>query len=59
MKRFLSKKQVMELTALGEETIRRWENDDKFPKRIRLSPTKTVWSEDEVLKWQQQKLDER
>ena len=59
MKKFLSKKQVMALTSLSDETLRRWEKDSKFPKRLRLSPTKTVWLEDEVLKWQQQKLAER
>ena len=59
MKKFLNKKQVMALTSLSDETIRRWEKDSRFPKRLRLSPTKTVWVEDEVLEWQQQKLDER
>lgn len=39
----------------SREHLRRLEADSKFPERIRLSPSRVVWLQSEILEW----LDER
>ena len=49
--RLLTFKQLIELgISFSREHIRRLEEAGKFPKRIRLSPQKIVWFEDEILR---------
>jgi prophage regulatory protein len=37
--------------SFSREHIRRLEYEGKFPKRIRLSPQKIAWFEDEISAW--------
>ena len=48
--RFLSKKQVRELTTLAFASIDRLEKAGKFPKRKHIG-WRVVWIEAEVLAW--------
>ncbi|MGH8645131.1 MAG: helix-turn-helix transcriptional regulator [Gammaproteobacteria bacterium] len=47
----LNAKQVTEVTGLSRTTIWRLEKDDKFPKRLQLSPSRVGWSKEEVTVW--------
>jgi prophage regulatory protein len=49
--RLLSKKQVRELVLYSPQHISRLEKAGKFPKRIRLGPSRVGWLESEVLDW--------
>lgn len=49
--RFKSLPEVSEITQLGKSTILAWEADGRFPKAIRLSPTRRVWLEQDVYEW--------
>ena len=49
--RFKSLPEVSEITQLGKSTILAWEADGRFPKAIRLSPTRRVWLEQDVYNW--------
>lgn len=39
--------------------IRRLEKDGRFPKRIRFSPYRVGWIEEEVIRWQMERIGER
>ena len=51
MERFLSERQVAEMTCLGR--TRRWqmERDGLFPKRRLISSNRVAWLESEVVAW--------
>lgn len=49
--RFRSLPEVSEITQLGKSTILAWEADGRFPKAVRLSPTRRVWLEQDVYEW--------
>ena len=49
--RFLSSKQVQELTSLSRTTLWRLEKEGLFPSRIQVSPRRVAWSEAEVIEW--------
>jgi prophage regulatory protein len=55
--RLLTWKQLKEIFGIpfSREHTRRLEKAGAFPRRVRLSPQKIVWYEDEILAW----LDER
>ena len=48
---FICIKKVSERTGLGKKTILAWEAKSKFPRAIRLSPTKRVWYEPDIHEW--------
>jgi prophage regulatory protein len=59
-RRLLQFKQLIELgISFSREHIRRLEEAGKFPKRIRLSPQKIAWFEDEILTWVSERDAER
>jgi prophage regulatory protein len=59
-RRLLKFKQLIELgISFSREHIRRLEEAGKFPKRIRLSPQKIAWFEDEILTWVSERDAER
>lgn len=49
--RFKDINQTAEITSLGKSTIRAWEAEGKFPQSIKLSSTKRVWLEDDLIQW--------
>jgi prophage regulatory protein len=60
--RFLTKRQVRELTTLSFTQIDRLEADGKFPKRMRLGKypnSRVVWIEEEILEWMRERIAER
>jgi prophage regulatory protein len=60
--RFLSRRQVRELTTLSFTQIDRLERAGKFPRRMRLGfhrTSRVVWIEEEVLEWMRERLAER
>jgi prophage regulatory protein len=59
-RRLLSYKQLQESgIRFSREHLRRLEAADKFPKRIRLSPQKIAWFEDEIIAWLAERDGER
>jgi predicted DNA-binding transcriptional regulator AlpA len=58
--RFISKKQVRELTSLSPASIDRWERKGQFPSRHVLSldkhgkPARVAWRLADVLSWLQE-----
>lgn len=60
--KFLSKKQVKELTTYSYTQIGRLEQKGTFPKRLRLGKgryARVVWIAEEVLTWMANKVAER
>jgi len=57
--RMLSKRQVRELVLYSPAHIARLEADGKFPKRVRLGPSRVGWVEEEVLAWLQERIKQR
>ena len=49
--KFLSTKQVQQLTSLNRTTLWRLESKGLFPSRIQVSPRRVAWSEEEVAAW--------
>jgi len=59
MRSFLRVKQVSEKVGIGKSTVWLWVKQNKFPKPLKLSPRVTVWDEDVIDKWLQQKIDKQ
>jgi len=60
--RFLTKKQVREVTTLSPTQTARLEKAGKFPKRLRATDHprgRVVYVESEVLEWMRQRLAKR
>jgi prophage regulatory protein len=60
--RLLSKRQLKELVLYSPQHIQRLENDNRFPKRVRLGNgvrARVGWIESEVLDWLQKRIDAR
>ena len=60
--RFLSKRQVRELTTLSFTQIDQLEAAGKFPKRMRLGNypnSRVVWLEEEILEWMRERVAKR
>jgi predicted DNA-binding transcriptional regulator AlpA len=57
--RFISKAETCQMVSASDSTLVRWEDVGDFPKRIRLSSTKTVWRYSEVLAWLEDKSERR
>jgi len=55
MSSFLRITNVMKKTGIAKSTIWLWVKQNKFPKPIKLSPRITVWSEDSINEWMQNK----
>ena len=49
--KFITVKQVMDMTGLSRTTIWRLEKDGEFPKRRQLGIRRIGWIESEVLDW--------
>ena len=59
MKKVLRKKEVREITGLGDTTLWRLEKIGKFPPRLRLGVGAVGWLEEEVEAWIEEKAAER
>lgn len=46
---------VIEITTVGKSTIWSWVAEGKFPKPIKLSARISIWDEDEIYKWLEEK----
>lgn len=59
--RFLTLRQVCELTSFGKTSIYKFQKRGLFPQSIKIGPTadrsRTVWLESEVLEWQRQQVE--
>jgi len=55
MNNFLRIQEVMKKTGIARSTIWLWVSENKFPKPIKLSPRITVWEEEKVLIWMENK----
>jgi predicted DNA-binding transcriptional regulator AlpA len=54
--RLMRKAEIQALTGVCDETIRRWEREGKFPRRVRLDPTAgrqgaVAWLASEFAAW--------
>ena len=54
--KFLRKCEVCALIGVSSETLRRWEAEGTFPKRIKLNPkggmqSAVVWRESDIRDW--------
>lgn len=49
--RFINLKEVICRVCLGKTTVLLWEAEGKFPRAIRLSPSKRVWLDADVTQW--------
>jgi predicted DNA-binding transcriptional regulator AlpA len=53
--RFTNLIEVSRQTSLGKSTVLAWEAQGKFPKAVRLSPTKRVWLQSDISNWMLEK----
>jgi prophage regulatory protein len=53
--RFLEIPEVSNRVSLGRTTILLWESEGRFPRAVRLSPTKRVWLESDINAWMLEK----
>jgi prophage regulatory protein len=56
--RFTNLIEVARQTSLGKSTILAWEAQGKFPKAVRLSPTKRVWLQSDISNWMLEKCQQ-
>lgn len=49
--RFIREDERRRLTALGKVSVWRWEQEERFPKRVKLGPTSNTWRLSEILHW--------
>ncbi len=49
--RFLTFKQVRDLTGLSRSTIWRLERAGKFPRHHRISPNRVAWDQEAISRW--------
>jgi len=57
--RLLSLEQVRHLIPYSASQIYRLEQQDRFPRRLRIGPNRVAWLENEVNNWLQQRIDDR
>jgi len=57
--RLLSLEQVRHLIPYSASQIYRLEQQERFPRRLRIGPNRVAWLEDEVNSWLQQRIDDR
>jgi prophage regulatory protein len=57
--RMLSKRQVREKVLYSPAHIARLEAAGKFPKRVKLGPSRVGWVEDEVENWLKERIAKR
>lgn len=58
-RRFLSLKTVLDRVPYSANHLARLEATGDFPKRIKLSPNRVVWVEEEIDEYQERKIRER
>lgn len=49
--KFITGPETYEITSLSRVTVKRWEDDGRFPKRITLSGSRVVWRLSEIQDW--------
>jgi prophage regulatory protein len=57
--RFLSKKQVRDLVLYSFAHTARLESDGRFPKRVKLGPSRVGYVESEIQEWMAKRVAER
>jgi prophage regulatory protein len=55
----LSTRQVCGITGLSRVTIWRYVKENKFPKPVKISPTRTAWVPSEIDQWVADLIAER
>jgi predicted DNA-binding transcriptional regulator AlpA len=51
MTRFLSKKNITEMTGLSRATIDRYRRAGAFPEPLQLTPRRVAWTEESIRHW--------
>lgn len=55
--RFMREPEVLRLVGVSDETLRRWEREGSFPRRVKLNPKQTHfraamgWRESDIAEW--------
>ncbi len=57
--RFLRLAEVLEMTGMGKTFIYARVKDGTFPKQIQLGSRTVVWSQQEVIKWMEDRMASR
>ena len=57
--RLLSLEQVRHLIPYSASQIYRLEQQERFPRRLRIGPNRVGWLDDVVISWLQQRFDDR
>jgi len=57
--RLLSLEQVRHLIPYSASQIYRLEQQDRFPRRLRIGPNRVAWLEGEVEAWLRERIDDR
>ncbi len=57
--RILSKREVRRLVLYSPQHISRLKKAGKFPKRVKLGPSRVGWVESEVLEWLEERIKRR
>lgn len=52
---YLRVKKVAEKVGISKSTIWLWVKENKFPKPIKVSPQVSVWNEDKIEEWMNNK----
>jgi len=55
MSNFLRVTQVAKKVGIGKSTVWLWVKEGKFPKPIKISSRVTVWDEEKIIEWQNNK----
>lgn len=57
--RLISQNELLIMIPFSKMTIWRYENEGRFPKRIKLGPNRIAWSLQEVVDWIEEKKNAR
>lgn len=55
-RRYLSVETIADRLDLHPQTIRRWEREGRFPKSVAFTPGTVRWLEDDVDRWEADRL---
>jgi prophage regulatory protein len=55
----LRQRAVLERVPAHPTTLWRWEQEGRFPRRVKLGPNSVAWFEDEVDAWQAARAESR
>ncbi len=58
MANYLRVNQVAKMLGIGKSTVWLWVRDNRLIQPIKISPRVTVWEEEAIKKWQEEKKEE-